>query len=187
MHIHITHSENIYTSHIPSTNVLLSLIHIPSIYIHSHILSTYTHHTFWVHIYITHSEYKCTALTHTYSEYIYHRVHIFITHSEYICTSHILTTSVLLSLMHIPSTCIHSSVPSTHTHHTFQVHIPLTEEIRLQKSGSRDLSVFSIEPLSDGDSVYSTEKVFRILGTPMKTCLICMGTPVKTCSIFWQS
>ena len=40
--------------------------------------------------------------------------------------------------------------------------------------------------LSDRDSVYSTEKVVGILGTPVKSCLICMRTPVKTCSIIWQ-
>jgi len=63
---------------------------------------------------------------------------------------------------------------------------PLTEEIRLQIFGSRDLSVSPIDLLSDGDSVYSTEKVFGILGTPVSTCLICVWTPVKTCEIIWQ-
>ena len=53
--------------------------------------------------------------------------------------------------------------------------------------GSPDLSVFLIDPLSDGDSIYSRENWFGILGTPVKTYLICMGTPVKTCWKFWQS
>jgi len=57
---------------------------------------------------------------------------------------------------------------------------------RLKIFGSRDLSVFAIDLLSDRDSVYSTENVFGIVGTPVKTGLICMGTPVKTCEIFWQ-
>jgi len=47
--------------------------------------------------------------------------------------------------------------------------------------GSRDLSVFLLDLLSDGDSVYSTETDFGILGTPLKTCLICMGIPGETC------
>jgi len=34
---------------------------------------------------------------------------------------------------------------------------PLTEEIRSEKFGSPDLSVFLIDLLSDGDSVYSRE------------------------------
>ena len=41
--------------------------------------------------------------------------------------------------------------------------------------------------LSDLDAVYSDETPFEILGTPMKTCLICTGTAVNTCWIFWQS
>jgi len=53
--------------------------------------------------------------------------------------------------------------------------------------GSPDLSIFLIDPLSDGDSIYSRENWFGILGTPVKTYLICMGTPVKTCWKFWQS
>jgi len=61
------------------------------------------------------------------------------------------------------------------------------EEIRLQLFGSPDLSVFLIDLLSDGDSVDSNETSFEILGTPVKTCLICTGTPVKTWSIFWES
>jgi hypothetical protein len=41
--------------------------------------------------------------------------------------------------------------------------------------------------LSDGDSVYSRENLFEILGTPETTGLIRKGTPVKTCWKFWQS
>jgi len=51
----------------------------------------------------------------------------------------------------------------------------------------QDLSVFLIDLLSDGDSVYSRENSFEIWGTPVKTCLIWMGTPVKTCWVFCQS
>jgi len=36
-------------------------------------------------------------------------------------------------------------------------------------------------------NVYATEKSFGMLGTPVKTCLMCMGTPMKTCWILWQS
>ena len=63
---------------------------------------------------------------------------------------------------------------------TWLIH-QLTEVIRLEIFGSRHLSVFPIDLLSDGDSVYSTEKAFEILGTPVKTCLIRMGSPVTTC------
>ena len=45
--------------------------------------------------------------------------------------------------------------------------------------GSQDLLVCTIDLLNDGDSVYSIEKVFGMLGTPVKTCLMCMGTLVK--------
>jgi len=69
---------------------------------------------------------------------------------------------------------------------TFEQYL-LTEEIRLKIFGSADSSVFLIDLLSDGDFVHSGENLFEILGTPMKTCLICMGTPVKTCWNFWQS
>jgi len=64
---------------------------------------------------------------------------------------------------------------------------PLTEEIRLQMFGSPDLSVFLIDFLSDGDSVFPRENLFEIVGIPMKTWLICTGTTVKTCWKFWQS
>ena len=46
--------------------------------------------------------------------------------------------------------------------------------------------VFLDTLLSEGDSVYSRENLFVILGTPEKTRLICMG-PVKTCWKLWQS
>jgi len=52
---------------------------------------------------------------------------------------------------------------------TESLHTPLTEEIRLQIFGSPDLSVFLIDRLSDRDSVYSSENLFGMLGTPMKT------------------
>jgi len=46
--------------------------------------------------------------------------------------------------------------------------------------GSPDPSVFLIDLLSDGDSVYSSENSFESLGTPVETSLTCMG-PVKMC------
>ena len=50
--------------------------------------------------------------------------------------------------------------------------------------GSPDWPLFPATLLSDGDSVYSRENLFEILGTPEKTCLKVTGSPVKTCSIF---
>jgi len=41
--------------------------------------------------------------------------------------------------------------------------------------------------LSDGDSVYLRGNLFKNLGTPEETCLICKRTQVKTCCKFWQS
>jgi len=61
---------------------------------------------------------------------------------------------------------------------------PFTREIRLQIFGSRDLPVFLIDLLSDGDSVYTRENLYENLGTPVKMCWICMGTPAKTCQNF---
>ena len=34
--------------------------------------------------------------------------------------------------------------------------------------------------MSDGDSVYSRENLFEILGTPVEACLICTGTPMTS-------
>jgi len=65
--------------------------------------------------------------------------------------------------------------------------ILLAEEIRLKIFGYQDLTIFSLDLLSDGDSVYTRENLYENLGTPVKTCLICTGTPVKTCWKFWQS
>ena len=66
-------------------------------------------------------------------------------------------------------------------------HGPLTEEIRHQIFGSRDLTMFLLDLLSDGDSIYTTEKSCEPLGIPVKKFLMCVGTPVKTCWKFWQS
>jgi len=66
-------------------------------------------------------------------------------------------------------------------------HNPLTEEIRLKKHLDFQILRFHRNILSDGDSVYSREHPFEILGTPEKTCLICTGTPVKNLWKFWQS
>ena len=65
--------------------------------------------------------------------------------------------------------------------------IPLKTEIRFKIFGSRDLTIFSFDLLSDGDSVYTRDNFYKNLGTPVKTCVICMGTPVRTCWKFWQS
>jgi len=51
----------------------------------------------------------------------------------------------------------------------------LTEEIRLKLFGSPDLTVFLLDLLSAGDSVYSRENSLENLRTPVKTCLICTG------------
>jgi len=64
--------------------------------------------------------------------------------------------------------------------------MPLTEEIRLEIFGSQDSPVFPLFFCIDGDSVYSHEILFEILGTPEKTCLLYTGTPVKTYLKFWQ-
>ena len=64
--------------------------------------------------------------------------------------------------------------------------LPLTEEFRLKRFGSQDLSVFLIDFLINGVSVYSRENMFEISGNPVKTCLICTGNPVKTCWVFCQ-
>jgi len=64
---------------------------------------------------------------------------------------------------------------------------PRTEEIRLKIFGSPDLPDFRVDLLSDGDSVSSREISYEILGTPVKTCLMCTGIPVTTCWSFGQS
>jgi len=66
------------------------------------------------------------------------------------------------------------------------VDTPLTEENRLVIFVSRDPTIFSIDLLSGGDSVYTRQIFHENFSTPVKTCLICTGTPVKTCWKFWQ-
>jgi len=56
---------------------------------------------------------------------------------------------------------------------------PLLEEIRLKIFGSPDYPDFLDSLLSEGDSVYLKEDLFKVLGTPEKTCLMCTGTPVQ--------
>ena len=51
------------------------------------------------------------------------------------------------------------------------------EEIILIIIRSSDLTVYLLDLLSAGDSVYSLENLFEMVGTPVKTCLICMGIP----------
>ena len=65
--------------------------------------------------------------------------------------------------------------------------LPVTEETRLKMFGSPEFPVVLDSLLNDGDSVYSSENLLEILGTPEKTCFICTGTPVKTCWEFWHS
>jgi len=57
----------------------------------------------------------------------------------------------------------------------------LTDEIRLQIFGSPELPDCRVDLLRNGDSVYSRENMFEILGIPEKTCLICIVTSVKSC------
>ena len=51
---------------------------------------------------------------------------------------------------------------------------PLTEEIKLKIFGSRDLTTFSLDLLSDRDSVHSRENLYENVGTPLKTCSVCI-------------
>ena len=69
--------------------------------------------------------------------------------------------------------CIERDIGKAHLHMHIcsYVHMyPLTEDTRLQIFGSPDLSSFPGHSLSDGDSVYSRENLFRILGTPETRC-----------------
>jgi len=59
--------------------------------------------------------------------------------------------------------------------------MPLTEEIRLEMFGSRDLSVSRYFFWVTGTPFTQLKRNIGILGTPVKTCLIGKGTPVKTC------
>jgi len=58
-----------------------------------------------------------------------------------------------------------------------EVHVRCIHE---STHGGHRTSNNPIDLLSGRDSVYSTEKAFNILETPVKTCLICMGTPIKS-------
>ena len=89
--------------------------------------------------------------------------------NQRLCTYTIIKDYVIKDYVHIPLT-----------------EIPLTGEIRLKIFGSPGLSVFLMDLLSDGDSMYSRENSFEILRTPVKTCLICTGTLVKTGGQVWQ-
>jgi len=65
-------------------------------------------------------------------------------------------------------------IHSFHTHKSFNFTksdmSPRTEEFRFKRFGSPDYSVCLDSLLSDGDSVYSNEKLFDILRTPEKMC-----------------
>jgi len=62
------------------------------------------------------------------------------------------------------------------SHNIFTKWLLLTEEIRLEIFRSAHLPDFRVEHLlSDGDSVCSRQNAFEIVGTPVKTYLICKG------------
>ena len=64
-------------------------------------------------------------------------------------------------------------------------HEPLTEEIRLERFRSRDLLESPIHLLRDGDSVYTTETLIEILGTPPWTRVwYVLGLPWKLVRYF---
>jgi len=52
--------------------------------------------------------------------------------------------------------------------------MPLTEEIRLQIFGSRDPTIFSLDLLSDGDSVYTPENLNENLGIRVVSHVTCV-------------
>jgi len=72
-----------------------------------------------------------------------------------------------------------------HAYHSKATHSRRRSDLKY--SGSTDHPVFLDSLLSNGDSSYSCETLFQILGTPEKMCLICTGTPLKTCWKFGQS
>jgi len=81
--------------------------------------------------------------------------------------------------------CVYSAMATTWRKNRLSlVGTPLTEDIRLKIFVSRDQTIFSIDLLSDGDSVYTREILYENFSTPVKTSLICTMTPVKTCSKF---
>ena len=57
--------------------------------------------------------------------------------------------------------------------------LTIFSEIRLKIFGSRDLTIFSFDLLSDGDSVYTRESSYENLGTPVKACLRCTGNVLE--------
>ena len=59
----------------------------------------------------------------------------------------------------------------SHISSFYETRRPLTEEIRLEIFGSRDLSLFLRDFLSDEDSVYTRENLYENLGTPRYSLL----------------
>jgi len=59
--------------------------------------------------------------------------------------------------------------------HAYHVCLPLTEEITLQIFGSRDLTIFSLDLLSDEDSVYTREKLVCNFGDSRENVLDIYG------------
>jgi len=51
-------------------------------------------------------------------------------------------------------------------------------EIRLAIFAFRDLTIFSLDLLSDGNSIYTRENLYENLGTPVNTCSICLEIQV---------
>jgi len=130
------------------------------------------------HLYVRHDSFICE----TWLIYMWDMTHLYMRHDSFICEIWLIHMQPTFKQTHSRLRMTESRLTRCHV-----PHVPLKEEIRPSIFGSWDLSIFPIDLLSDGDSVYSTEKSFGILGPPVKICLMCMGIPVKTCGIFWQS
>jgi len=61
--------------------------------------------------------------------------------------------------------------------------LPLTEEIRLEFFGSRDLTIWSLDLLSDRDSVYTHENLYENWGLPRNGVWYVRGLPWKLLEI----
>ena len=143
------------------------------------------------HIWISHVTYEWAMSVHvTYwgvMSHINETCHMWICHVTYEwVTSHAYVTRPI----HIWMSHVMYKWVMSHTSHSFDMshschahlymHTPLTEKIRLKIFRSRDLTILSLDLLSDGDSVYTGWILCENLGTPVKTCWISKGTPVKT-------
>jgi len=152
--------------------------------------SSESHHHELYHLNITNSWRSVSSISQLYySNFngLYHLKCHELYHPNLALTSSIIWISDTLSHLHL------NSISST-SHELYLLYqsrtlspLPVTEEIRLKMFGSPDFPVVLDSLLNDGDSVYSSENLLEILGTPEKTCFICTGTPVKTCWEFWHS